>query len=202
MADHWPAACRAQGWNDKDRALRIEVFSRILGRPIASASEIDERGDYDVIKRELGTLADSLDAAMDSDAEAAARRLRAKIRGELMPCLALYTGGMDGAERYVATLIRGVVHRGRGGEQRGLDDLSAEPRFRTVNGAAREIPSELDQLVMTISARLNGKTGLRNKAGHTLHEMRTLAGLSCGCAACARGAALVSPVDAGVEEPF
>lgn len=199
MADHWPAACRTQGWNSNDRRLRIEVLGRILGRKIESASEIDAHGDYDVIKRELGTLADSVSEAMDTGEEGIARRLRGKVREELLPCLALYRGGMEGAEACVREVINDKFNQGRRREVRDLDELTAAPRFREVRGEVVELPSELEQLVMTLSRVLNGKTGLRNKAGHSLHEMRVLAQVGCGCRVCADGAAQGFRLNANFE---
>jgi hypothetical protein len=93
MAELWPAACRVQGWKVSDRTRRIDVLSRILGRPIQSASDITTNADYDTVKRELLTLADHLDrGAMDTREEGRARRLRNFIRQELTPCLGLYVG--------------------------------------------------------------------------------------------------------------
>lgn len=47
-------------------------------------------------------------------------------------------------------------------------------------------PDQIQTLRMTIWARINGATGMRSQAGHSLHDMRVLAGVPCHCRACAR----------------
>jgi hypothetical protein len=38
--------------------------------------------------------------------------------------------------------------------------------------------------LMTLNGRLNGKTGFRAKAGHSVHDMLIAAGLPCACKEC------------------
>ena len=48
-----------------------------------------------------------------------------------------------------------------------------------------------------LSDLLNGKSGLRAAAGHTIHDMRTLAGLACDCKECQMAGAVRLTGDAG-----
>lgn len=56
MADWWPAACTAQGWNPNDRARRLEVLSQAVGRPLNSANDLDRLTDIDAVKSHLLAL--------------------------------------------------------------------------------------------------------------------------------------------------
>ena len=60
MADWWPRACQNQGWDDGVRALRLEVLSEAVGRPLGSASELDSGRDIDRVKAHLGWLSDDV----------------------------------------------------------------------------------------------------------------------------------------------
>src|SRR4051812_2750334 len=53
MAYWWPDAARAQGWDATDRVKRLEVFSAAVGRPLASASELNSTTDIDAVKAHL-----------------------------------------------------------------------------------------------------------------------------------------------------
>jgi bacterioferritin-associated ferredoxin len=113
---------------------------------------------------------------------------------EIQSCLGLYVDDVAG---YVARVVAdkfGVPVAGA----RTLEDLSDQPRWRrNGDGELIELPSELKQVLMTLWARVNG---LRNQAGHSLHEMRTRAGVPCDCAKICRKAAQVV-VTAGPARP-
>ena len=117
-----------------------------------------------------------------------ARKL-AKI-AEIKRCLALYITDPDG---YVLSVIEdkftGVLH---------IADLSNNPPHP-------DRPSQLDQLIMTLEARLNGAEGFRAAAGDSVHDMRTAARLRCTCSKCTsrpvtKPKAASKPVL--VDEPF
>lgn len=172
MATLWPEACKAQRWRPNDRARRMEVLSGILKRRIESANDIRSNEDFDRVKRELRTLANDVRGPMDNVAEAEGRRYLGIIRKELMPCLALYCGGMAGARGYVHKLIQDKFNQGRKVETLEMDDLSPHPQVRMVRGQPVEGASEIQQLLYTLNSRLNGAKGLRAKAGHSVAEMR------------------------------
>ena len=178
MIDLWPMACRTQHWKVSDRELRLRVLGEAIGRPIKSANDLNGTNDFDRVKAHLKALADSVQGAIEVDNPemGKARRLRERI-SEVMRCIALYVADPDG---YLREVIKDGMHGGRRHECPALEDLDARPRFR----GSREMPSQLEQLLMTLSARLNGKTGLRNKAGDSLHDMRIKAGLECACRLC------------------
>jgi hypothetical protein len=191
MADLWPSACRAQGWNADDRDLRLNVLSEAVQRPLASANDINDRADFDAVKAHLKLLADHVQGAMESGHPeiGRARRLRRKIV-ELVRCLNLYADG----EAYAREVIKDGTHRAGADVTaydslplpRLLESLTATPRFYRSDRTGRLVarPSQLDQVVMTLSRALNGKNGFRAKAGHSIHEMLIRAGLECACREC------------------
>lgn len=192
MADWWPAACRAQGWQPGDREQRLAVLAQAVGRPLTSASDLNSTSDVDRVRVHLQTLADNVSAAMEQEHEGPARRQRVAL-DEILRCLALYHPDPEG---YVREVIRDKFARGRRDRPARdlhaplptMDDLSTQPRLWTNprTGQVVELASELEQLLMTITRAVNGKNGMRNAAGHSLHDMRTRAGLRCSCAHCSR----------------
>lgn len=191
MAEWWPQACRAQGWNASDRDQRLAVLSQAVGRPLASASDLNHTTDVDQVRRHLQTLADHLPAAMEQEHEAPARRQRVALE-QILKCLALYHPDPDG---YVREVIRDKFAHGRSNRAArdlqsplpSIDDLSTAPRhWRRPDGVLIELPSQLEQLLMTITRAVNGKSGFRNQAKHSLHDMYMLADLPCGCRICFR----------------
>jgi len=184
----WLAACLAQNWNPDDRDFRMAKLSEIVGHPLASASDIEYLDEFTKVKNALLILAGvSLQAASEGSdtAENDARILRFKIRKEIMPCLALY----EDAEQYLATVLTCLLRwnkTDRPMRAPSLDDIDARPRIGTCRtgkrkGQTYEMKSQLAQALMTLTARVNEK---RNAAGHTIHQMRTMADLPCHCAQC------------------
>lgn len=107
------------------------------------------------------------------------KRKLAKVR-ELLKCLALY---LPDAHAYARGIIRDKVNRGSAQAVTAIEDLSDEPRHYTDSeGAVRELPSQLEQLLMTLERALNGKHGFRARAGDSLHDMKLKAGVKCYCA--------------------
>lgn len=107
-------------------------------------------------------------------------RTRAEHRlAEIQACLGLY---VPDVAQYIATVAAekfGVPPNGSW----TLDDLSWEPSMRRnwQTRALYESPSQVMQLVMTLWARLQP---MRRDADHSLHDMRTLAGVPCACLKC------------------
>lgn len=189
----WTAACRAQQWNKSDRTFRLEILSKALGRQIASATEIGALDDFDAVKRHLLMLADNVAGARETiePEMGRARRLRDAI-GDLIKCIRVYLD--DQTDPFVAQIIKDKFNHGSRVTVVTVDDLTAAPIILR-NG--RQIPSQLDQLVYTLGACLNGsgkirggkrsRLGFRVAAGDTLHEMKIKAGVKCDCAQCLGG---------------
>lgn len=186
MADWWPKACRAQGWNKNDKAKRLEVLSAAVKRDVTSANELNATSDIDAVKAHLGMLASNVAATIETDRPdiGRARRLRNTI-GDQLKCLALYH---ENAPAWLASVIRDKFKHGSRVMPLTADDLSAEPVYFTdrKTGKPREIPSQLDQIVMTLSRAIQAK---RKEQGDTLHTMKTRAGIHCGCRTCRSGTA-------------
>lgn len=195
----WALACRAQGWNEHDRDLRLNVLSEALRRPISGSGEINEREDFDAVKAHLQMLANKLQGAMESldPSIGLARRLRNKVIAQVR-CINLY----DDGERIAREIIRDKFHRGDIGVKeyeelplpRILESLTASLRYvesdRT--GRLEERPGQLQQLVMCLDRTLHAnpkedskgrskQKGLRVLAGDSLHDMNMKAGLPCYC---------------------
>lgn len=194
MGTLWPDACGFQGWNSEDRELRLEVLSAAVKRPLASASDLGALADFDQVRQHLEALAGKL-----TQHDGRAARYRVKFHRQLR-CLALY---VEDATAYAKTVIRDKFHRA-GCDHEGFANadarrlaewLSAAPtvRFDRREQKLVEGPSQLEQLVMTLDERLHAKgkedgqgAGFRVRAGHTMHDMLTAAGLQCPCKDCSR----------------
>ena len=115
-----------------------------------------------------------------------ARTLQFSICQQLK-CLALYPldrpMGLDGARKYLAEIIKDKFRHGSRCDPMALQDLTADPvRFTDRHtGDLREIPSQLDQVVISLARAIQPR---RAAAGHTLHEMKVSAGIWCGCKVC------------------
>jgi len=166
----WPELCRVRGWSPSDRAQRHHWAASILHRQHRLSFSDWDQHDFDTIKSAcLAAIRPAdLDAQLDQ-LEQPARRARRKI-AELIMCLRLY---VDDADAYVQRIVR---HKFGADDWRQLSSTPPAPHWR----------SHLDQLIMTLSRCLNGRHGLRAQAGHSLHDMRTAAGLRCACRQCAR----------------
>ena len=107
-----------------------------------------------------------------------------------MKCLALYPGeqpmGLGGAQAFVQTIINDKFNHARKFQIMTLEDVDDRPRFveNERTGKLEEKPSQMEQLLWTVNARLNGKNGYRSKARHSMHDMYLAAGLPCFCKWC------------------
>lgn len=180
MADWWPRAAKAQGWNPSDRVKRMEVLSAAVKRTLGSASELNSREDIDAVKAHLGMLADNVQMTIESDRPeiGRARRLRSAI-GEQLKCLAVYHAD-TGA--WLASVIQDKFKHGSRAEPLGLSDLTAVPKYFTDRrGVLRESPSQLDQVMMTLAGAIQTK---RKASGDSVHDMKIKAGVACVCKRC------------------
>lgn len=192
----WAAACRTQGWTREAGlssaqidAKRREIMAALGYR---SLTEIDNAG-FDRLLARVRTLADNLRGAIDEvrPSNTHARRLLWKIEW-LTKCLALYLGGKDRAEAYVRSICADKFE--------WKDNLPRNYYALSAERAPGKEDSELDHLRITLTARLNGRTGLRAQAGDTVHDMCTKAGVLCACEPCkdaratARRARLAGPM--------
>ncbi len=174
-------------------AIRVSPPSGVRFRHLISASELDHRADVDRVKILLLLLADNLNAADEhgKPERGAARRWR-DVLADHMKCLALYPleqpMARAGAEAYVQTLIDHKFNHGRV-DKMWLEDVDERPRFvhNERTGQLDEKPSQMEQLLWTVNQRLNGKTGYRASAGHSMHDMYMAAGLPCWCKRCVSG---------------
>ena len=193
MGEWWPNACQAQGWPVNDREFRLKVFSNALEREITSANEINNTNEFDRIKAYLLAAADDLPGALETGDPSLgdARRFRNVIAKDILPCLALYE---NDAKAYLQTVVSDLVGWNRGDRPTRpptLDDLSANPipRRDPPDFKHRMGASQLEQAMMTLNARLHTK---RRAAGHSLHQMKTLAGVRCSCKECSKQRALAA----------
>ncbi|HXI72325.1 MAG TPA: hypothetical protein VNN22_18380 [Verrucomicrobiae bacterium] len=188
-------------------AIRAHPPSGVRFRHLASASDLNHREDVDRVKILLLMLADNLNAAEEhgKPERGHARRWR-DVLADHMKCLAIYPGaapmGIAGAQAFVQTIIDHKFNHGRV-DKMTLDNVDESPRFvhNERTGQLDEKPSQMEQLLWTVNARLNGKTGYRAKAGHSMHEMLTNAGLPCWCKACLSSARREPDAAAPMADP-
>lgn len=186
----WAQAAQAQGWTREAglnaaaiNAKRKEFLAR-LG--FDSLTKVDRTDGFTRVKNELLVLVGtSLKAGLEVNDPTLnkARNYRHLILNELSPCLGVYVADVTG---YLTAIMEDKNRWwkiDRPACDITLEDLNAQPIFRRVKGELKEFPSQLEQLVMTLSARLNV---LRNKTGDTIHEMKLKAGVPCCCRDCAR----------------
>jgi len=177
----WPQACRAQGWPKGEWDLHRKAFLRECG--FTSLTLVDRVDGFTKVLKELQILIHpSIDAAQEAEDPLInkARTLRHVIRTKIMPCLALYRD----ADTFVKSVMEDKARwwkLDRPNCDITLEDLDARPIIREVRGHLQESPSQLNQLLMTLSQRLND---LRKAAGHTIHDMKTMAGVPCDCLQC------------------
>jgi hypothetical protein len=133
MADWWPKACAAQGWNKNDKPKRLEVLSQAVGRKLVSANDLNNRADIDAVKAHLKMLADNVAATIETDHPDIGRRRRLQYTiGELAQTL----GGLP----YLLAIARDQFHLTPG--LTTLEDLTND---------------QLQKLIYTLSARARAK---------------------------------------------
>lgn len=204
----WAQACRKQGWTREAGMTAAEIDAKrkeLIARcGFDSLTKVDRLDGFTKVKNELLLLV-SDNTNLKAAAEAGnpelnqARVLKHKIMNELMPCLALYEEDVAGYLTSVMEDKNRWWKIERPACDITLEDLDAKPIFRWVKGERKEFPSTLEQLMMTLNARVNSK---RKAAGHSGHEMKMLARVFCDCARCEKArlmAAVVPPLPAGTD---
>lgn len=189
----WPAAAKAQEWPRTEaaarqqghcsvREFRLKVLGAFIGHPITSAKEIDHVTEYTKVKDGLlaaaGHLGGQRGAAARPDDNALRTRRWVALRD--IRCLLLYVD-----EAYVRVILKDRFARG-GVCPTAFDTL---PLARII--AEFRDTGTLDDLLSTLNQRLHAKgfkrpdgswkrqPGYRVAAGHTIHQMRQLAGVPC-----------------------
>jgi hypothetical protein len=168
MADLWPHAAAAQGWDPRDRTRRLAVINAVLAqhphpqrrRVIESARDLDSNTDYTLVKNRFLMLADSLTGALeDNDLAANALRQRREIIRRLIKDLAETfeeTAPQHGirtthhAEKYLLKIIRHTTARA-GFEPESFQRAPFEKIL-----SALDQPT-LDHLIITLKTRLRSK---------------------------------------------
>jgi len=189
---------------DNYDAIRAHPPSNVRFRHLKSASELDHLKDVDAVKTLLLMLADDVDAADEhgKPERGHGRRWR-DVLADHMKCLALYPldqpMGLGGAQAFVQTIINDKFNHARQFQSMTLEDVDDRPRFVENKriGKLDEKPSQMEQLLWTVNARLNGKSGYRAKAGHSMHDMYMAAGLPCWCKRCVSKSNSAAPASAG-----
>lgn len=212
----WAQACRKQGWTREAGMAAAEIDAKrkeFLARcGFVSLTKVDRMEGFTKVKNELLLLISdhtNLKAAAEAENPLLnkARVWRHVIVNELTPCLALYEEDVAG---YI-TEIMADKNRwwkiDRPACEITLEDLDAKPIFRRVNGQSgqwelKEFPSTLEQLMMTINARLQVK---RRAARHSIHDMKIAAGVECSCADCSKvrvvmAGPVLPPLPAGTDD--
>jgi len=186
----WPKACKAQCWT-KERgftaadidAKRKEMLARV---GFNSLTEVDRVKGFTRVKNELLILkGKNIQAGIEGHTqhENDKRVLINFIVTDQIPCLELY---VEDSMAYMTAILEDKNRWwkiDRPNRQIRLEDLDAKPIFKwdAKTQSMREFPSQLHQIQYTLSARINT---FRNESNHTVHEMRTLAGLRCKCSVC------------------
>lgn len=202
----WAQACRKQGWMREAGMAAGEIDAKrkeLIARcGFNSLTKVDRMDGFTKVKNELLILISdntNLKAAAESENPLLnqARVFKFKIMNELLPCLALYVADVPA---YITSIMEDKNRWWkieRPACDITLEDLDAKPIMRRVKNNSglwepKEFPSTLEQLMMTLNARIHAK---RRAAGHTIHEMKLGAGLECNCAACSRAnVGLAGPV--------
>lgn len=191
---------------------RHELHERALGGP--KSSKAFTNADLDLVLAGFRAIYRPHDVNTQLRQQAQpTRRLHWKLR-DTLACFALYPltrpMGDAGALAYAREIVRDKVDAGSWRNVTDLEDLSDTPNTYTdTEGCLIERPSQVMQMVMTLSARLNV---LRNAAGHSLHDMKIAARVRCTCSACAKRKAgagslpvrprVMTPEGEVVEQPF
>ena len=162
------AACKAAALPMPDRH---ELHRRALGQD--KSSKDFNNDDLDAVLGVFRAISQPASLGSQLRQQRQPRARQEMSIEQILRCLALY---VDDVDAYVASLCLARFHT--------IDwrELSDVKRPHKTNPHAASSP--LDQFRWTLSGRLNGADGFRAQAGHSLHEMKTLAGVPCTCKAC------------------
>lgn len=183
---------------DKIRHLPIPGSDRPFIH-LESANMMNSTSHVDAVKALLFMLDDDIAKADEHGKPHRGQgRRQQNVLEDKMLCLSQYPldkpMGIVGARAFVQEILNDKFNHGRKYQHITIDDVDDRPRFvqNKRTGEIEERASQKEQLLMTISARLNGKDGFRAKAGHSVHDMLKGVGLPCNCAKCMRAAAITS----------
>jgi hypothetical protein len=158
----WTQACVANAWPKNDRAFRLEKLSEALGREITSTSQLVDNNDITKVFTFLRAKACNLKAAVAMEKPGYERvpQLVYKIReieSELAGYPATDAMGAEGVRRLVRSLCADIANEGKSVRVEIVDveDLTAEPIEFRRDGKPRRIPSQLDQLLITLTRMLS-----------------------------------------------
>lgn len=194
FSDWWPRIAARRGVSPNNREARHAFYAEA-----GLHGDIDTTTGFDRLKAHcLAILDDANLTAQVRVQEQPTNRLHWKIR-DVLKCLAVYPlskpMGWEGARQYAREIIRDKVDHGSLRGVTDLEDLSdIANAYEDSDGNLIERPSQVEQMVMTLSARLNGAEGLRNRAGDDLHTMKMRAGVKCFCKPCKLRAGVPQPV--------
>jgi len=163
----WAAVRRAKPDADRDHLTITALGSR-------KSSKAFNNSDLDRVLAVFRSISQpgNLNSQMRQIAQPRERLLY--TIAEHSKCLRLYVEDVEGYTGLILSERFGV---------RSVDDLSDHPDMRRTPSGMVEQNSPLLRYCMTLNARLQV---WRKKAAHTLHQMRTLADVSCDCAVCRR----------------
>jgi len=180
----WGQACRTQGWTAGKgfSAVQINVKRKeFLARfGFSSLTLVTKKDGFTKVKNELIILISNgtnIKAAQEAEDPLLnkARNFRWVIRNEILPCLGVYEDNPLGYMRKVMADKNRWWKLDRPESEITLEDLDAKPTTRFKDGELQEFPSTLEQLMMTLNARVHDK---RREAGHSIRDMKALAGLA------------------------
>ena len=208
----WPPAAKALGVKASDRNAKLRACmwaleftsptlldlleairsDRTPKRWLASTDDLTDENEITHVKKCLGMIADDLAATGEvGRPEINKARQKRDVVRELTKCIGVYH---PRPRAYVAKIVDDKFNSWRKfGPSLTIKDLTDDPIFLK---DGRELPSQLDQLLFTLSACLNGsgkmrggkrsRFGFRVAAGDSLHDMKMKAGVRCDCAACSK----------------
>jgi hypothetical protein len=185
----WAAVRRAN-----PQAVRDEITVAALGRRVSSLAL--SNAEFDQVLAAFRAVSRPADLGAQVRAQRQERDRWLWRLGWVVQCLGLY---VEDPAAYVISISAGKLRAGADGAW-DLDALDDRPRVRVVKGVPQESPSEIAQLLMTLTARLHD---YRREAGESIHMMATRAGARCYCARCKRSRVgrVVNPPQARGRRP-
>lgn len=185
----WPQACRAQHWTREDGLTTADIDLKrkefLAGCGFKSLTLVDRTDGFTRVLNGLKVLIGvSVKAGLEVGDPTLnkARNIRHVIANEIEPCLAVY---VQDVYAYITAIMEDKNRwwkLDKPARDITLEDLDAKPIFRRgKDGNLQEWPSTLEQLLMTLNARLHAK---RREAGHSIHDMKVAARVPCHCKAC------------------
>ena len=169
----WSKSCKAMDWTRANGLSAGEIDSKrkefLANCGFSSLTKVDKTAGFTKVIHELivlqGVSLKSAGETVDPSLNEA-RILRNQICGEIIPALEIY---VEHAISYIGAILK---NRFRGIALEGLN------------------AAQLRMFRDTLNARVHM---FRKKAGHSLHQMKTLAGVPCDCAECAQPKIITAP---------